>query len=210
MSKQMRRNANVNVGDIVSISGKELPIYQKLKILPFDSDLEKIPKDTDIFTQYIVPFFKEKIRPVTVGDCFVLKPAQPNLEPVEFKVVLTEPPQAVLIQQGSGEIFFDGNPVSREEDDAERRDKIGYSDLGGIDKEIGLIREMVELPLKHPILFSNLGIKPPRGVLLHGPPGCGKSSIGRAISNEIGAKFILVNGPEIISGMAGDSEKMLR
>lgn len=69
---------------------------------------------------------------------------------------------------------------------------------------------MVELPLKHPILFDNLGIKPPRGILLHGPPGCGKSTIGRAIANETGAFFLLINGPEIMSAMAGESEKNLR
>lgn len=69
---------------------------------------------------------------------------------------------------------------------------------------------MIELPLKHPQLFENLGIKPPRGVLLHGPPGCGKTSVGRAIANETGAFFLLINGPEIMSAMTGESEKNLR
>lgn len=123
--------------------------------------------------------------------------------------MLTEPDTACIVAPG-GEIFFDGDPVNRDEDDKKRKDLIGYSDLGGIDKELGQIKELVELPLRHPILFENLGIKPPKGILMHGPPGCGKSSIGRAIANETGAFFLLINGPEIVSAMAGESEKNLR
>merc|ERR1740117_1619606 len=72
------------------------------------------------------------------------------------------------------------------------------------------LREMVELPLRHPQLFKNLGIKPPRGVLLYGPPGSGKTLIGRAVANETGANFYIINGPEIMSKMAGESESNLR
>merc|ERR1711935_1287995 len=79
--------------------------------------------------------------------------------------------------------------------------------MGG---QLALIREMVELPLRHPQLFKNLGIKPPRGVLLYGPPGSGKTLIGRAVANETGANFYLINGPEIMSKMAGESESNLR
>jgi transitional endoplasmic reticulum ATPase len=100
--------------------------------------------------------------------------------------------------------------MSRSQDDARRKEKIGYSDLGGLDKELLQFREMIELPLKHPELFDSLGVTPPRGVLLHGPSGCGKSSIGKAIANESGAFFVIVNGPELISAMAGESEKNLR
>ena len=72
------------------------------------------------------------------------------------------------------------------------------------------IREMIELPLRHPTLFKTLGIKPPRGVLLFGPPGSGKTLIARAIANETGAFFFLLNGPEIMSKMAGQAEENLR
>jgi transitional endoplasmic reticulum ATPase len=75
---------------------------------------------------------------------------------------------------------------------------------------LALIREMIELPLRHPTLFQNLGVKPPRGVLLHGPPGTGKTLLARAVANETGAFFFLINGPEIMSKMAGDSEANLR
>jgi len=89
-------------------------------------------------------------------------------------------------------------------------DEIGYDDIGGCRKALALIREMVELPLRHPQLFKNLGIKPPKGVLLYGPPGCGKTLIARAVANETGAFFFLINGPEIMSKMAGESESNLR
>ena len=82
--------------------------------------------------------------------------------------------------------------------------------MGGLRKQMALIREMVELPLRHPILFKQLGIKPPRGVLLYGPPGSGKTLIARAVANETGAYFFLINGPEIMSKMSGESESNLR
>ena len=72
------------------------------------------------------------------------------------------------------------------------------------------IREMIELPLRHPTLFKTLGVKPPRGVLLYGPPGSGKTLIAKAVANETGAFFFLINGPEIMSKMAGESESNLR
>eukprot|EP00939_MAST-03C_sp_MAST-3C-sp1_P002679 g2679.t1 len=86
----------------------------------------------------------------------------------------------------------------------------GYADIGGLGKQIFQIREMVELPLRHPKLFKTIGAKPPKGVLMHGPPGCGKTLIARAISHETGAEFCLINGPEIMSGQRGGAEKNLR
>ena len=72
------------------------------------------------------------------------------------------------------------------------------------------IRELVELPLRHPQLFKSIGIKPPRGILMYGPPGTGKTLMARAVANETGAFFFLINGPEIMSKMAGESESNLR
>lgn len=72
------------------------------------------------------------------------------------------------------------------------------------------IRELVELPLRHPALFKTIGVKPPKGILLYGPPGSGKTLIARAVANETGAFFILINGPEIMSKLAGESESNLR
>ncbi|KAI3946671.1 hypothetical protein MKW92_043060 [Papaver armeniacum] len=88
--------------------------------------------------------------------------------------------------------------------------KVGYADVGGVRKQIAQIREVVELPLKHPQLLKAIGVKPPKGILLYGPPGTGKTSIARAVANESGAFFSCINGPEIISRYHGDSEKDLR
>ncbi len=85
-----------------------------------------------------------------------------------------------------------------------------YEDIGGIRDEIQRVREMVELPLRHPELFQRLGIEPPKGVLLHGPPGCGKTLLARAVANESEANFFSINGPEIMSKFYGESEARLR
>ncbi|XP_061989545.1 cell division cycle protein 48 homolog [Rosa rugosa] len=88
--------------------------------------------------------------------------------------------------------------------------EIGYEDVGGVRKQMAQIRELVELPLKQPKLFKFIGVKPPKGILLYGPPGSGKTLIARAIANETGALFLCINGPEIMSKMAGESESNLR
>jgi transitional endoplasmic reticulum ATPase len=87
---------------------------------------------------------------------------------------------------------------------------ITYEDIGGLHEELQRIREMIELPLKHPELFRHLGIEPPKGVILYGPPGTGKTLIAKAIANETGAHFISINGPEIMSKFYGESEARLR
>ncbi|XP_068181310.1 ATPase family gene 2 protein homolog A [Antennarius striatus] len=105
--------------------------------------------------------------------------------------------------------FRDG--AGREDPDVEdARSKVTYSMIGGLSSQLDVIRETIELPLKHPELFSNYGIPPPRGVLLYGPPGTGKTMIGRAIANEIGAHMTVINGPEIMSKFYGETEARLR
>merc|ERR1712054_761095 len=130
-----------------------------------------------------------------------------NFRPVEFKIVACEPEDIGIVAPNTV-IFTEGDPIERE--DEEKLDGVGYDDIGGCRKQMALIREMIELPLRHPSLFKTLGIKPPRGVLLFGPPGSGKTLIARAIANETGAFFFLLNGPEIMSKMAGESEENLR
>ncbi len=85
-----------------------------------------------------------------------------------------------------------------------------YEDIGGLHEEIQRVREMVELPLRHPEIFQRLGIEPPKGVFLHGPPGCGKTLLARAVANESEANFFSINGPEIMSKFYGESEARLR
>jgi transitional endoplasmic reticulum ATPase len=88
--------------------------------------------------------------------------------------------------------------------------KISYEDIGGLGKELHRVREMIELPLKYPQVFERLGIDPPKGVLLHGPPGCGKTLIARAVANETAAYFTHITGPEIMGKFYGESEARLR
>ncbi|MFB6160076.1 MAG: AAA family ATPase, partial [Haloferacaceae archaeon] len=87
---------------------------------------------------------------------------------------------------------------------------VTYEDIGGLDEELDLVREMIELPLAEPELFARLGVEPPKGVLLYGPPGTGKTLIARAVANEVDATFITVSGPEIMSKYKGESEERLR
>ena len=87
---------------------------------------------------------------------------------------------------------------------------VSYEDIGGLDEELDLVREMIELPLSEPEVFAHLGVDPPRGVLLHGPPGTGKTLIAKAVASEVDAHFITISGPEIVSKYKGDSEERLR
>ena len=94
--------------------------------------------------------------------------------------------------------------------EGERRADVTYDDLGGMRDTIDALREMVELPLRHPELFQRLGVDPPKGVLLHGPPGTGKTRLARAVANESEARFFHIAGPEIMGSAYGESEKRLR
>jgi transitional endoplasmic reticulum ATPase len=96
------------------------------------------------------------------------------------------------------------------EQHGERRADVTYDDLGGLKDTIDALREMVELPLRHPELFQRLGVDPPKGVLLHGPPGTGKTRLARAVANESDAQFFHIAGPEIMGSAYGESEKRLR
>lgn len=87
---------------------------------------------------------------------------------------------------------------------------LSYADLGGIESVLGDVRELIEYPLKHPEVYRWLGVEPPRGVLLHGPPGCGKTALANAIANECGVPFLRVSAPEVVSGMSGESEAKIR
>jgi transitional endoplasmic reticulum ATPase len=121
----------------------------------------------------------------------------------DFTVESTTPRGFVLIQAGT-RIQITGETAER------RTVKISYEDIGGLGKTITRIREMIELPLRFPEVFDRLGIDPPRGVLLYGSPGCGKTLIARAVANETAAHFLHINGPEIIHKFYGESEANLR
>lgn len=203
MSKGIRRNLRCRLGDTVIVkAGTDVPNFTKVHILPFDDSIEGLTGD--LTQTYLVPYFKDAYRPLYKGDTFIVRG---NFRAVEFKVVATEPKEYGIVSPTTT-LFTEGEPVKRE--DEETKDDVGYEDIGGCRKQMAQIREMIELPLRHPQLFKTLGVKPPRGVLLFGPPGSGKTLIARAVANETGAFFFLINGPEIMSKMAGDSEANLR
>lgn len=114
-------------------------------------------------------------------------------------------PRGALLVVPATTIAFKASEIS-----GEKGYRVSYEDIGGLEKEVALVREMVELPLKFPQLFGLLGIDPPKGVLLTGPPGTGKTLIARAVSSEVRAHFVHVNGPEVIHKFYGESEAKLR
>ncbi|KAF4691049.1 AAA ATPase cdc48 [Perkinsus olseni] len=203
MNKVIRKNLKVRLGDIVGVyAAGDVPYGKRIHVLPFDDTIEGITGN--LFDTYLKPYFQEAYRPVRQGDYFLVRG---GFRPVEFKVVGVDPGEYCIVAPDTV-IHCEGEPIHRE--DEERLDDVGYDDIGGCRKQMAQIREMIELPLRHPQLFKTLGVKPPRGVLLYGPPGCGKTLIARAIANETGAFFFLINGPEVMSKMAGEAESNLR
>jgi len=203
LNKVVRKNLRIRLGDVVAVKAcPNVPNLAKIHILPIDDSIEGITGD--LATTYLVPYFKDAYRPIKKGDTFIVRG---GFKAVEFKVVACEPQEYGIVAPTTV-LYTEGEPIKREEED--RLDDVGYDDIGGCRKQMAQIREMIELPLRHPNLFKNLGVKPPRGVLLYGPPGSGKTLIARAVANETGAFFFLINGPEIMSKMAGEAESNLR
>jgi len=122
----------------------------------------------------------------------------------DFTVVSTVPKGVVLVHSRAR------IEVKERAEARARGIKVSYEDVGGLGKELQRVREMIELPLKYPQVFERLGIDPPKGVLLHGPPGCGKTLIARVVANETAAYFTHITGPEIMGKFYGESEARLR
>jgi transitional endoplasmic reticulum ATPase len=203
LNKVVRKNLRVRLGDVVTVKpAQDVPNLTKVHILPIDDTIEGITGD--LSQTYLIPYFRDAYRPVKKGDLFLVRG---GFKAVEFKVVACEPGEFGIVAPNTM-LFTEGEPIKRE--DEEKLDDVGYDDIGGCRKQMAQIREMIELPLRHPQLFKTLGVKPPRGVLLYGPPGSGKTLIARAVANETGAFFFLINGPEIMSKMAGEAESNLR
>lgn len=203
MNRVVRNNLRVRIGDVVLINPcPDIKYGKSITVLPIDDTVEGLTGN--LYETFLKPYFLESYRPVRQGDIFVCR----NMRAVEFKVVETDPsPYCVVVPDTI--IRCDGEPIKRE-DEENSLNEVGYDDVGGARKQLAQIKEMVELPLRHPTLFKTIGVKPPRGILLFGPPGTGKTLIARAVANETGAFFFLINGPEIMSKLAGESESNLR
>jgi len=204
MNRVVRQNLRVRLGDIVGVQAcPDVKYGKRIHVLPIDDTVEGLTGS--IFDVYLKPYFMEAYRPVCKGDLFQVRG---GMRAVDFKVVETDPNPYCIVAPDTV-IHCEGEPIKRE-DEEEALNEVGYDDVGGCRKQLAQIKEMVELPLRHPQLFKALGIKPPRGILLYGPPGTGKTLIARAVANETGAFFFLINGPEIMSKLAGESESNLR
>ncbi|KAM0906041.1 hypothetical protein ACQ4PT_017010 [Festuca glaucescens] len=202
LNRVVRGNLRLHLSDLVTVNPcANIKQATKIACSPFEDSVEGI--SGNLFEAYLIPYFKGQLRPVRKGDRFKV---HGHLHAVEFKIVDTAPDEFVIVTDQT-EMYLQ-EPLRREEE--ERLDGPGYDDVGGVRKQLAQIREMVELPLRHPKLFHTLGVKPPKGILLYGPPGTGKTLLTRAIASESGAHFLVVNGPEIMSAMAGQSEANLR
>ena len=200
----IRKNAGVSLGDRVGISKVETQPCQRLVLSPVMAKQQKVR-----FGPGIEGFARRGLnkRPVVAGDRIFIPGMTLFAEALPFAIVSTKPKGIVQVLPDT-EIVIKEDPVDEEE--SGEIHTISYEDIGGLGDQLQKVREMIELPLKHPILFTRLGIDPPRGVLLHGPPGTGKTLIAKAVASETNAHFTSINGPEIISKYYGESEKQLR
>lgn len=208
MTKVVRKNLRVKLGDTITISAlKDVKYAKTVQVTPFADTVEGLTGD--LFEVYVKPYFLEKFRPLKLGDTFIARAA---MRAVEFKVTSVEGEDGedmdYCIVGRDTDLQWDADPLPRSED--ESLNEVGYDDIGGCGKQLAAIRELVELPLRHPQIFRTVGIPPPRGVLMYGAPGTGKTMIAKAVAAETGAYFFLVNGPEIMSKLAGESETNLR
>lgn len=213
MSSDTMRNAGVRAGDQVTVvPAPDVKFGKAILILPYGDSLAsanlKVADET-IFKDYLKPYFEGKFRTLHRGDSFQIDgPAgKLDFQCVEIDSVEVDGDSACVVVDDTV-IECDGEPIDRNE--ADDLEGAGYDTIGGASKHLAAVRELVELPLKHPELWSTLGINPPRGVLLTGPSGCGKTAMARAVAAETGAYFFVINGPEVISKRAGESETNLR
>ncbi|KAJ9540474.1 hypothetical protein OSB04_026980 [Centaurea solstitialis] len=208
MSKVTRTNLRTRLGGVVSVHQcPDVKHAKRIRVLPLEDTIQGVTED--LFYAYLKPYFDEATRRVRKGDHFLVR--RGGMRSVEFKVIGTDPCVYCVVGPETPDtiIFYKGEPIKRW-DDEDRLDEVGYDDVGGVGKQMAQIRELVELPLRHPHLFKSVGVKPPKGILLYGPPGSGKTLIARAVADETGAFFFCINGPEIMAKWFGESESNLR
>ena len=221
----LRRNAKTGISEIVTVRKVDVKEAKAITIAPSQKGV-MIQAHPDLFKRGLLG------RALVKGDIVVLGGAKRRRKTMTespfFDDIFSVLEENFMGSFGFGSLKFivaEANPkqaviiteatlikVSQKAMDVveERIPEVAYEDLGGLDDEIKKIREMVELPLRHPEIFERLGIEPPKGVLLHGPPGSGKTLLAKAVANETESNFILVNGPEIMNKFVGEAEKRIR
>ncbi len=189
----IRNNAGVAIGDVVAVKKVKAPPAEKVVVAP----LEAVPP---IDERYLADALESV--PVTKGDNIMIPYFGGRLT---FQVVGVSPvADAALITQRT--VFV----ISEKGEALRGVPQVTYEDIGGLRDEIQKVREMIELPLRHPEIFEKLGVEAPKGVLLYGPPGTGKTLLAKAVATESNAHFIPISGPEIMSKFYGESEARLR
>jgi len=192
----LRKNAGVSINEYVVVRKAEVKNAMSIVLAPVDMRFN--------FDEDFANFVKNRLmdRTFVEGDTTLVMMLGHS---VQFTVAKMQPHGIVKMTHDT-RLQILTEPVA----EAEGVPRTTYEDLGGLEEEIQRIREMVELPMRHPEIFQRLGIDPPKGVLLLGPPGCGKTLLARAVANESDANFFSINGPEIISKFYGESEARLR
>mmetsp|Transcript_12639 Transcript_12639/g.26722 ORF Transcript_12639/g.26722 Transcript_12639/m.26722 type:complete len:921 (-) Transcript_12639:1766-4528(-) len=214
MTKDAMKNAGVRAGDSVTVApAPDVKFGKAVLILPYGDSVEEAGLDAsesgDLFATYLRPYFEGKFRTLHRGDSFHVDGPKGLIEfqCVEIDSVEVDGDSACVVVDDTV-IECEGEPIDRE--DVDDLADAGYDAIGGASSHLAAVRELVELPLRHPELWTKLGINTPRGVLLTGPSGCGKTAMARAVAAETGAYFFVINGPEVISKRAGESETNLR
>ncbi|MEM4373857.1 MAG: CDC48 family AAA ATPase [Nitrososphaerota archaeon] len=192
----IRNNAGVSLNDYVLVKKAQVKEAQLVVLAPYNSSVKPDENFTKLVKSRLIeyPVVHKNIVPVLFfGNLFT------------FAVVQTRPTGITKITPKTKLVI-----QSRIVQEKTLRTSITYEDIGGLQEQIQRVREMIELPLRFPELFQRLGIEPPKGVLLYGPPGCGKTLLAKAVATEAEANFILINGPEIMNKYYGETEARLR
>lgn len=197
MDGVLRFNAGVSMGDDVTIKKVECKDAEAITIAPMENAIKFRGDPTHYFLEKLMgkPFLK--------GNQIVIDILGTT---INFIVTSVSPKGPIRITPNT-KLTISEKPVSQE---ALRVPDVTYEDIGGLHEEIDQIREMIELPMKHPEVFERLGIGAPKGVLLSGPPGTGKTLLAKAVASETESQFFSINGPEIMSKFYGESEKKIR
>jgi transitional endoplasmic reticulum ATPase len=210
-----RANAETSSGEHVKVRRAESRPATRVVFAPAQREM-RLQGPTEALKRV---FFK---RPMTAGDLVATHGHQPVQNvPAEVRRMFNAPAYAlteirlqVVATSPKGIVHIDETTEvelrAEFEEPRDGRGIINYDDVGGMDETIKALREMVELPLRYPELFTRLGVDPPKGVLLHGPPGTGKTRLAQAVANESDATFFTINGPEIMGSAYGESERRLR
>ncbi|MEM0016070.1 MAG: CDC48 family AAA ATPase, partial [Saccharolobus sp.] len=191
----IRKSIGVGIGDEVTV--KKTQVQNGIRVV-------LAPTQPISFSQSFIDYVKDWLmdKPISKGETISVPT---YIGSVDFVVVSTQPSTSIRVTNNTT-LEIKQEPVK----EVGALPKVTWEDIGDLDEVKEKIREMIELPMRHPEIFQHLGMEPPKGVLLYGPPGVGKTLLARAIANEVGAYFTSINGPEIMSKFYGESEQRLR